>query len=310
MGRLPRLQFPGACYHVVMKGDGGDPVFLDDADRERALELLAEMKRRFRVRLFAYCLLDSRIELALETPDGNLARAMQGFGTAYTKYFNGRRGRTGHVFGGRYRSALVDKGEALAELTRRVHRAPVGPACERPTRFAWSSCRAYTEGARGAGLVDTETVLKQFGRSRFRQSVKYLKFVAADPLTLPSPASGRGMYGDFPLPLGEVDPKGRVRATELAGVGELVDLEALIRDAGAECSVKPEEIRGRSRTPGVCRARRSVAYSAWEAGVKVADIAAALRKSPAAVSRMVRHPGVRPGSVIHEITSDFEKATQ
>lgn len=280
MGRLPRLQFPGACYHVVLKGDGGDPLFVDDADRERALELLGEMKRRFHVRLFSWCLLGASIELALETPDGNLSRAMQGFGTAYTKYFNARRRRTGHVFGGRFRSFLVDKGEALAELTRRVHLAPVSGAGERPTRYKWSSCRAYTEGLKDNGLVDTETILAQFGRSRFRQSVKYLKFLTR---IAPLPTSPRTALS----PLAPFTGRGREAMGE-GDVGSIVDLEALIREAAAEFRVSVDDVRSRFRSSNVCRARRQVARRAWEAGVKVADIAAALRKSSAAVSRMVR----------------------
>ena len=280
MGRLPRLQYPGACYHVTLKGDGGDAVFADDADREHALALLAEMKRRFRVRLYAFCLLDNRIELALETPDANLSRAMQGFGTAYTKYFNGRKKRTGHVFAGRFRSALVDKGEALGELTKRIHLMPVDEKT-RPTRYRWSSCRDYTVNVKTAGLTDTETVLAQFGKSRFRQSVKYLKFLMTQSPFLADPHPSFG----HPLPqAGE----GRVRVAEATDVGAVVDLEELIREAGAANSVRPESIRGRARTPGVCRARRQVALAAWEAGVKVAEIALALRKSPGAVSRMVR----------------------
>lgn len=293
MGRLPRLQFAGACYHVTLIGDGGDAVFLDDADRAKALALLGEMRRRFHVRLYAYCLLDARIDLALETAEPNLSRAMQGFGTAYTKYLNGRRKRTGHVFAGRYRSALVDKGEALAELTRRIHLLPVDvtrstqPATRNAVRYPWSSCRAYTEGPRGDGLVETDAILPQFGRSRFRQSIKYLKFLNDD---LPSPVHGRGGGGESAvaaLPKSLSTPALLPQVGGGSGVGALIDLDALLRETAARHGVSVEAVRDRFRCSAICRARREMARRAWDAGAKVADIAAALRKSSAAVSRMV-----------------------
>src|SRR5437868_232683 len=108
MGRPRRIQFAGACYLVALSGNNRQELFLSSQDRRQFLALLREHKERYGLKLYAYVLLPGRVELLLETPDGNLSAVMQAFNTRYTKYFNAAHDMTGHVFAGRYKSWLVD----------------------------------------------------------------------------------------------------------------------------------------------------------------------------------------------------------
>jgi len=143
MGRPTRIQFPGACYHVLLKGNNREPLFESDADRETFLTLLEGLKARYQLKVYAYTLLPSTVHLVVETLQPNLSKAMQAFNTRYTKYFNRTHGRVGHVLGGRYRAYLVDKENYLVELSRYVHLLPLRDAlAQRPWRYGWSSCAA------------------------------------------------------------------------------------------------------------------------------------------------------------------------
>ena len=78
MPRRVRIEFAGAVYHAVARGNERRAIFRDKADRERFLETLAETVHQFGLRLQAYCLLPHHYHLLLGTPRGNLSRALAG----------------------------------------------------------------------------------------------------------------------------------------------------------------------------------------------------------------------------------------
>jgi REP element-mobilizing transposase RayT len=77
MARPLRLQFPGGLYHITARGDDRQSIFADDADCSAFVIVLASVVARHRVRCHAYCLMGNHYHLLLETPDGNLSRAMR-----------------------------------------------------------------------------------------------------------------------------------------------------------------------------------------------------------------------------------------
>jgi REP element-mobilizing transposase RayT len=94
MARPLRIQFPGGLYHVTARGNGRQPLFAADPDRERFLTVLA--------RVVAHCLMGNHYDLLLETPDANLSRAMRQLNGVYSQAFNRRHERPRHVLEGRY----------------------------------------------------------------------------------------------------------------------------------------------------------------------------------------------------------------
>ena len=144
MARKPRLHFPGAIYHVSLRGNGSQQVFTDVADFTRLLLLLQEGVEKFAHRIHAYVLLPTEIRLVVEVDDVPLSRIMQQLGFRYTRWFNDRHGQLGHLFQGRYKAILIDPEPYLLPLVRDLHLAPVAAGIEDdPMRYAWSSHRAY-----------------------------------------------------------------------------------------------------------------------------------------------------------------------
>ena len=116
MARPLRLEFHGAVYHLTARGDRQEPIFLNDSDRRKFLELLAKEVKQQGWLCYAYCLMDNHYHLLIETPQANLVAGMRRLNGVYTQAFNYRRKKPGHVFQGRYKSILVDKDNYLQEL--------------------------------------------------------------------------------------------------------------------------------------------------------------------------------------------------
>ena len=155
MARPLRIAFPGAFYHVTARGNERKAVFKSIRDRQKFLEYLETATERYNAVIHAYCLMDNRYHLLLETPSGNLPQIMQHINGAYTTYFNVKRARAGHLFQGRYKAILVEMDEYAKELSRYMHLNPVrAKLAETPDKYEWSSYNFYTGGKqkrRGSG---------------------------------------------------------------------------------------------------------------------------------------------------------------
>ncbi len=98
MVRQWRISFAGALYHIMSRGNGRQDIFLSDKDRHLFLSLLEELSERFNVEIYAYVLMSNHYHLLLKTVDANLSKAMQWFGTTYTRKFNLNNYTGGHLF--------------------------------------------------------------------------------------------------------------------------------------------------------------------------------------------------------------------
>jgi putative transposase len=180
MARPLRIVFPGALYHVTARGNERKAIYRDARDRSRFLERLAAVSARQRLRVHAYVLMRNHYHLLVETPEGNLARAMAQLNGAYTQEFNRRHGRSGHLLQGRYKAILVDKEAYLLEVSRYIHLNPVRVGEVRHAwEFRWSSAAAYVGKARAAEFLTVEEVLGGFGRRPSVARRRYAGFLEA-----------------------------------------------------------------------------------------------------------------------------------
>ena len=125
MARAWRIEYEGALYHVLSRGNERRDIFLDDDDRTVFLTGLAEAEERFAVDVFAYVLMDNHYHLLLRTRRANLSKAMQWLGVSYTTRFNFKQSRSGHLFQGRFKSMLVENDAYLLQLSYYIHRNPL-----------------------------------------------------------------------------------------------------------------------------------------------------------------------------------------
>lgn len=144
MARQWRIEYAGAIYHVLSRGNSGQEIFRSKDDRQLFLDLLAKLVERFDIEVHAYVLMGNHYHLLLKTKHANLSRAMQWFGTSYTRKFNLKNSTGGHLFQGRFKSILVENDTYLLRLSCYIHRNPVRAGIvERLADYQWSSYGFY-----------------------------------------------------------------------------------------------------------------------------------------------------------------------
>lgn len=144
MSRPLRIEFSDAVYHITSRGDRREPIYRDEEDRRRQLEILGHAMERFDAQVLAYCLMGNHYHLVLHTRQPNLSRLMRHVNGVYTQAFNRRHDLVGHLFQGRFKAILVDRDAYLFALCRYVERNPVAANLVRkPQEWPWSSCRAH-----------------------------------------------------------------------------------------------------------------------------------------------------------------------
>ena len=160
MARPLRVEFAGALYHVTSRGNEKRPIFKNDGDRLKFLELLGEAVSRFGWTLTAWVLMTNHFHLVVQTNEPNLSRGMHWLNGTYAAWFNRRHGRWGHLFGGRFKAFLVEEETYFKEVLRYVVLNPVRAGLvAHPANYRWSSYRAT------AGLSPAPEWLSEIGRA-------------------------------------------------------------------------------------------------------------------------------------------------
>jgi putative transposase len=149
MARKLRVEYPGAIYHVMSRGDQREDIFLDDVDRHDLIKTLAEACQKTDWQIHAFCLMGNHYHLVLETPNGNLVSGMAWLQSTFTIRLNNRHQLAGHVLSGRYKAQLVEgSGNGyLRAACDYVHLNPVRAkllaAEDRLLAYPWSSWPLY-----------------------------------------------------------------------------------------------------------------------------------------------------------------------
>jgi len=178
MSRKPRIHYPGAVYHVILRGNAGQPIFFDDRDRYRLYLLLQYVGEKFNCRIFGFCLMTNHIHLVVQTGDISLSRIMQNLSLRYTKWINFTQSRTGHVFQGRYKALLLDADRYLLQLVRYIHLNPVRAGMVATLdEYPWSSHRAY-QGSESLPWLTTDWVLSMLSADVRIARKEFANFVA------------------------------------------------------------------------------------------------------------------------------------
>lgn len=177
MPRKPRIEFPGALYHVMARGNNRQVIFNSKTEYEFYLDKLRVTKKRYDFYLYGYCLMPNHLHLLIQTNEVPLSRIMKAVQTAYARYFNRKNSRIGHVFHGRYKAILCDADAYLLELVRYIHLNPVRAGIVKvPHGYMWNSYKDYL-GDLSETIVDTELVLARFGNTRSKARHNFHAFI-------------------------------------------------------------------------------------------------------------------------------------
>ncbi len=163
MTRPLRIEYKGALYHVLSRGNQQQDIFLGKSDRIDFLELIEELVERFNLEIYAFVLMSNHYHILLKTLEPNLSKSMQWLGTTYTRRYNNRHQLCGHLFQGRYKSIIVQNDAYLLNLSYYIHRNPLrANMVERLADYEWSSYRYYAYKRKSPNWLSTSTILNQF----------------------------------------------------------------------------------------------------------------------------------------------------
>jgi len=178
MARALRIEYPGACYHVVARSVCRRNITTDQRDARTLISALENVHKKYNFVLYAYCIMSNHYHLLLETPDGNLSRGMQNLNSTYAIIFNKRHKGSGHLFQGRYKAILVEKEEYLLTLSRYIVLNPVRAGIvNEPEAYGWSSFREAMGMKRRSGFLETSYILSHFSEDLAAARRQYREFV-------------------------------------------------------------------------------------------------------------------------------------
>ena len=164
MPRRLRLQYSGAIYHLMARGNGRQDIVRDDVDRQRLHEQLGKAAVRCSWRVYAFAIMSNHLHVVLKTPEPNLSRGMQSFLSGYANAWSRRHRFSGPCFSG----SLSDRvgGRRELPLDGDPLRPPQpGPSriVEHPAAWAWSSYPGYAHRRRRLEWVAYDELLASWG---------------------------------------------------------------------------------------------------------------------------------------------------
>ena len=171
MPRKPRIEYAGAIYHAMCRGNRRAAIFRSDRDCEMFLDTLGETIGRCGWRVHAYVLMGNHYHMLLETPEPNLVAGMRWLQGTYTQRFNARHKECGHLFQGRYKALPVGReGGYFSAVAEYIH---LNPARVKGFDFAkqkleghvWSSYPGYVWQRKRAKWLCVDEVLRRGGLS-------------------------------------------------------------------------------------------------------------------------------------------------
>lgn len=185
MARPLRIVYEGAFYHITARGNERKKIFLTRKDYEKFLSYLTDALHKFGMVLHPFVLMANHYHLVVESPKANLSSFMHTLNSAYTTYFNIKRGRSGHLFQGRYKAFVIDKDHYLLELSRYIHLNPVRAGmAERPEEYPYSSLRPYLF-PKEESIVFRDLIWDMISKERKKAPQRYRDFVESALLEKP-----------------------------------------------------------------------------------------------------------------------------
>jgi REP element-mobilizing transposase RayT len=290
MARKPRIEYEGAFYHVLTRGNQKQKIFKDKYDFARYLEILSDYKNQFKYNLHAYALMDNHVHLLMETEKMPLSKIMQGINQRYTAYFNKKYRTVGHLFQGRYKAILCDKDAYVLSLIKYIHQNPVrAKVVTEPVRYQWSSHHGYVRKAADKDIVDTDQVLRMFSEDKTKARRLYRAYMGDGMIvekediysTIDQRILGSEQFADKVMKKYDVElnrPKRRKQYT----------LQEMARGIEKIYGVKLSQMRAKSKERLLSLGKKVFCVLAHEYGYSGREIARFMHKDPALISRYLK----------------------
>ena len=290
MARKPRIEFEGAFYHVVTRGNQRQKIFKDKSDFLKYLEILTSYKNRYNYFLYAYVLMSNHIHLLVETQKNPLSKILQGINQSYTVYFNRKYKTVGHLFQGRYKAIICDKEEYLLSLIKYIHLNPLrAKVVKTLEEYQWSSHNGYIKKSATDKLIDTDQVLRMFSEDKAKARKLY-RIYMGEPLEIKKDdvyctVDQRVLGGEEFVEKVIEKSNGELRQEKRR---KEYTLDQIANGIEKIYGVNTKQIREKSKSRDIAKGRKLLSLVAKEYGYIGKEIAKYIRKDQAIVTRHLK----------------------
>ncbi|MDO8282839.1 MAG: transposase [Thermodesulfovibrionia bacterium] len=290
MARRPRIEFNGAFYHIIIRGNQKQKIFKGKNDFLKYLEILTGYKQRYKFLLYSYVLMSNHLHLLIETQSFPLSKILQGINQSYTMYFNKRYKTVGHLFQGRYKAILCDRDGYLLSLIKYIHLNPVrAEMTKRPDEYPWSSHQCYAGKAVSGDPVDTDQVLRMFSEDKTAARKLYRAYmgdgISVDKDDIYNIADQRVLgderFIEKVMDMCDVELVHEKREREYT-------LDEIAKVVEKVHGITLKQIRQKSKARDISIGKKILTIAAREYKYKCSEIAAFIKKDPAIVTRYLK----------------------
>ncbi len=292
MARKQRVHYPGAVYHVMVRGNNGEGVFSGDLHKSEYIKILSHYQKRFSFRVHAFCIMDNHAHLLMKVKDIPLSAIMQRVQQVYTQWYNRTYARTGHVFQQRYKALVCNKEGYLLQLVKYIHYNPVRAGiADSVNAYKWSSHLHYMDAVERS-LVDVSFLLDTFSENRKQAIKQYIEFMDQTP-----DEKEIGNYAEEHPPFLQKD----INQPEKLSINEVIERVCLME------SISIEELAKRSRVWKISDIRKAIVLlSETHCSVSNTALCQILNLPLSMISKIKSCESKR--TYVREVIGRFEKA--
>lgn len=291
MPRKLRVEYPGAFYHVMCRGNNGEYILTEE--KKEYVRFIMKYKERYKFKVYAYCIMDNHIHLLLETSEVPLSKVMQGIQQSFTQYYNKKYNRTGHVFQQRYKAQLCDKERYLWQLIKYIHYNPVEAGLKQGLDYKWSSHNSYITGKNDA-LVEVSFILGMISENPAISQKEYRNFMNIEHETVP-------------IEEYEVVSEQEDNSKQPLVKNRKIKLEAIINEVCKEAEVSIEETIRRTRIQKYSDVRKAIVrLSEKYSDTPQKELANKLNLPPSMISKITSGKS-RGTQLVDELMRKFEE---
>ena len=162
MARTARIPGESGYMHIITRGIGRQLLFEEEKDNYYYISLLRKYSEETHIKINAYCLMENHVHLLVFDESDNIAEMMKKIGVCYSKYFNLKYDRTGHLFQDRFKSENIDSEIYLLKVFRYILKNPQNAGVCMVSEYKWNSYCLY---GRKDTFVDTSFLKSIIGDS-------------------------------------------------------------------------------------------------------------------------------------------------
>ncbi len=174
--RQKRIEYPGAIYHVMQRGNNKEKIFQNDSDKQFFIAELANSKKMYGFELYGYVLLDNHYHLLIKAGEIPLSKIMQRLNSLYSRYYNRVHKRIDHLFGLRYKAIIIQDEKYLFATLRYLHWNPIRAGLVKEVvDYKWSSDHYYRQNK--GGLVNIDYIYNNISTNRKYAANEYMRLI-------------------------------------------------------------------------------------------------------------------------------------